>query len=280
MFGWRYFASLQLCTRALLITLLSGSVWFLLVLYFGNLSSKNETAQTSTKMAAPIEWKSIDLQQYSLPAKELETTGKNVKIEEKRLDVQGHNVFYREAAPLMANDLKEVLLLHGKRFKSQTWLQLGTIHLLAAAGHKVVAVDLPGYGESSKEQIPEDKRGEFLGELMKALNLNLPVVVSPSLSGSFTIPLLSKHPEKFSGYIPVAPIKTDLLTAQEYKNIKVPTLIIYGENDKDLGTESTRNLINLPNCQERMLPKAGHPAYLDQPELFHQLVYNFLKVLQ
>ena len=52
-------------------------------------------------------------------------------------------MFYREAGPV--NGEKEtVLLLHGKAFSSATWAQLDTIQILAAAGHRALAVDLPG----------------------------------------------------------------------------------------------------------------------------------------
>ena len=37
-----------------------------------------------------------------------------------------------------------VLLLHGAAFTSQNWLDLGTIGLIAAMGHRAVAIDIPG----------------------------------------------------------------------------------------------------------------------------------------
>ena len=54
-------------------------------------------------------------------------------------------MFYREAVPASDVDTQQsVLLLHGMAFKSETWLNLKTIHILAAMGHRVIAVDLPG----------------------------------------------------------------------------------------------------------------------------------------
>jgi pimeloyl-ACP methyl ester carboxylesterase len=55
-------------------------------------------------------------------------------------------MFYRKASP--PSNVKpsgqSILLLHGKNFKSETWQNLGTLHLRAGIGHVVVAVDLPG----------------------------------------------------------------------------------------------------------------------------------------
>ena len=55
-------------------------------------------------------------------------------------------MFYRKASP--PSNVKpsgqSILLLHGKSFKSETWQNLGTMHLMAGIDHVVVAVDLPG----------------------------------------------------------------------------------------------------------------------------------------
>jgi hypothetical protein len=59
---------------------------------------------------------------------------------------QGVSMFYRKASPLTSVKLsgQTILLLHGRSFKSETWQNLGTMHLMAGIGHLVVAVDLPG----------------------------------------------------------------------------------------------------------------------------------------
>lgn len=38
---------------------------------------------------------------------------------------------------------RNVLLLHGAKYSAQTWQELGTLSLLADAGFRVAAVDLP-----------------------------------------------------------------------------------------------------------------------------------------
>lgn len=60
--------------------------------------------------------------------------------------IQGVNTFYREAGPPegVTGSGEVVVLLHGAAFQSKTWLDLNTINILAAMGHRVIAVDLPG----------------------------------------------------------------------------------------------------------------------------------------
>ena len=100
------------------------------------------------------------------------------------------------------------------------------------------------------------------------------------------------------GWVPVAPVSTQLARA-ELPGVTVPTMIVYGERDTGLGTGSSRDLAAIPTSTQpqvrgssiiytylseyclccQILPGAGHPAYLDQPELWHQLLHNFISNL-
>ena len=63
--------------------------------------------------------------------------------------------------------------------------------------------------------------------------------------------------------------------------MKVPTLIVYGEKDLGLGTQSYQDLKEIATATEAYILKgARHPAYLDRPDEWHKLLYNFLLVLE
>jgi len=63
--------------------------------------------------------------------------------------------------------------------------------------------------------------------------------------------------------------------------LQVPTLIVYGENDSTpMAKQAPNNLKIMPNSQEVCLKNAGHAAYLDQPDLFHKMLYNFMELLR
>lgn len=65
--------------------------------------------------------------------------------QEGTVQVQGQSLFFREARPGGGQAARfSVLLLHGIRFSSETWQNLGTLHRLAQAGYRAVAIDLPG----------------------------------------------------------------------------------------------------------------------------------------
>lgn len=68
-----------------------------------------------------------------------------VEQHEGTVQVQGQRLFFREARPAGGQAARfSVLLLHGIRFSSETWQNLGTLLRLAQAGYRAVAIDLPG----------------------------------------------------------------------------------------------------------------------------------------
>lgn len=193
-------------------------------------------------------------------------------------------IHYREVMPVVRVPTKvDVLLLHGQRFSSKTWEDLKTIEILGHAGHRTVAVDLPGYGDSEAaaelqgvEEQSFTARATFLKSLIASLRLHTPALVSPSMSGSFSLPLLLQHPYALSAFIPVAPVNTDKFPSELYMRTRVPTLIVYGDLDTNLGVISLKNLKNLPDHEVFVLPNSRHPAYLDQPQMWHDKIQSFL----
>ncbi|XP_021567888.1 protein ABHD14B isoform X1 [Carlito syrichta] len=149
-----------------------------------------------------------------------------VEHHEGTIQVHGQVLFFREARPGSGQARFSVLLLHGIRFSSETWQNLGTLQRLAQAGYRTVAIDLPGLGRSKEAAAPvpigELVPGTFLAAVVDALELGPPVVISPSLSGMYSLPFLTAPGSQLRGYVPVAPICTDKISAASYANVKVP----------------------------------------------------------
>lgn len=168
-----------------------------------------------------------------------------------------------------------VLLLHGGRFSSATWEELGTLDALADAEIGAVAVDLPGFGESSAGV---DDRPGFLAELIVELGLDRPVVVSPSMSGSFSTPLFCSEDSPFGGWVPVAPV--GLEACSDLGDMRTPTLIVWSSTDAVVDVAGAHALhAALPDSRLELFEDAGHPCYLDDPDRFHALLVEFARTV-
>lgn len=193
------------------------------------------------------------------------------------------SLFYRQSEPASGEVRMSVLLLHGIRFSSENWLNIGTLETLAKAGCCAVAIDLPGLGQSKSAVAPaavgELAPAGFLKEVCEQLSLSPVVVISPSLSGMYSLPFVHQHQALVRAYIPVAPICTDKFTAEQYQSVKVPSLIVYGDQDTQLGEVSLNNLSNLANHRVVVMKGAGHPCYLDDPDTWHKALIDFLNTL-
>lgn len=166
-----------------------------------------------------------------------------------------------------------VLLLHGARFSSETWRELGTIELLARQGYRVLAVDLPGFGRSETSGIPP---AEFLAKMLPLVCEPPVVVVSPSMSGRFSLPLMVGRPAYVAGFVPVAPVEIPTYL-ERLSGSQVPTLIVWGENDAVIPLRQAESLAAaLPNSRQVILEGARHPCYLDRPMEFHRELLRFL----
>ena len=89
---------------------------------------------------------------------------------ESRMEFQGKPLFRTTAGPA---DGRPVLLLHGAAFDSGTWQKLGTIDVLANAGHRVIAVDLPGFGKSPARRTDPSSFGVELLEHLDVVDVLL-----------------------------------------------------------------------------------------------------------
>ena len=194
-------------------------------------------------------------------------------VQERELLLSEKKLHYLEAGDPAGLD---VLLLHGARFDSETWRGLSTLDLLAKAGFHVIALDLPGYGRSEVSPLDPEV---FLAEAMPALGLESAVIVSPSMSGQYSFPLLIRSPEKVAGFVPIAPAGSDRYL-RLLKKVKVPTLVIWGEKDEIIPMEKSDALVAVLEDAKRVILKgAGHPCYVDSPEEFHRELFAFLESL-
>lgn len=194
-------------------------------------------------------------------------------ISEKSLTIQDSRIHYLEAG---AGNSKDVLLLHGKNFHSGTWEETGTLEMLEGNGFHAIAVDLPGFGKSPA--IDLDKP-QILKAVIETLELSVPVIISPSMSGGYALPVIAESRIPLKGFVAVAPTNIpDFI--ENLKGNPLPVLAIWGSDDQVVPTENADLLCDaMPNADKIIIENGGHPTYLNKTDIFHTYVMEFLSGL-
>src|SRR4051812_8519087 len=89
------------------------------------------------------------------------------------------------------------------------------------------AVDLPGHGKSSPSH---GTPRTWLRVLLDPLKIEKLVVVSPSMSGRFALPLVTEEPERVTGFVAIAPVGIPSCMDQLHQ-ITAPVLAVWGGKD-------------------------------------------------
>lgn len=171
-----------------------------------------------------------------------------------------------------------VLFLHGGSYTSRIWADRGLLDRVSDAGHRAVAVDLPGSGDTEPTEEPA---AEVLAELVEEVAAQGSVVlVSPSASGRYSLPLLATRPDvDLAGFVAVAPVGVAEF-APDAEIGDVPALLVWGEDDDVIPVDEAEALQqHFTDSELVVIPDGSHAPYDDEPEAFTDTLLTFLRDL-
>lgn len=64
---------------------------------------------------------------------------------------------------------------------------------------------LLGFSRSRTESSVPNDHSTFMSSVIKKLNIHKPIIISPSASGSYSVPYVLSNPKKIGAFVPVAP---------------------------------------------------------------------------
>ena len=169
-----------------------------------------------------------------------------------------------------------LVFLHGKAFQAATWQELGTLDAVSTAGIPFVALDLPGFGKSPEAEIIP---GKVINGILESLDIKKAILVGPSMGGKHAIEYTLENQDKVAGLVLVGSVGVTE-NRERLQDLPAKTLILWGENDQ-ISDPANGVLLKSEIAGSELVVFAGanHPCYLEQPELWHKSLVDFVKTV-
>ena len=209
-----------------------------------------------------------------------------------RYDTRGHGQTTVTPGPYSLEMLAEDLhtLLHGLGIAETHFVGIsmgGMIGQLFALKHPQMLRSLVLCDTTS--HYPGDVRPAWEERILTVLARGMEPLVEPTLQRWFTTPFRKQRPDLMDrvramlrstppkGYIGCCHAIPTIHTIDRLREIRCPTLVIVGEEDKGTPVEMAREIHAAVSGSEfAVIPSASHLSNLEQPEEFNRILLGFL----
>jgi len=166
-----------------------------------------------------------------------------------------------------------LILLHAGVADRRMWS--GHLAPLAASGHRVIAPDLPGFGDATLPPGGEAAPWNDVLETMDALGVERAALVGNSLGAAIALAAAVLAPERVTNLVLVStPLDADPAAIAD---IRAPALFAAGERDSpDFRAAAEALAREAPEGWHAVIAGAGHLAPLEQPAAFRELTLRFI----
>lgn len=206
----------------------------------------------------------------------------------KFVTIDGIRFRVRPSPGLSSNPGKPVVVLfHGYSFSLDEWEKIGTFEELSRRRMSYLAIDLPRGKATKSERREKSHLSDYvpiLRDLLLELGVNPSrsklIIVGPSMGGGFALSYSLERKEDILGLVLIAPLLAGLGEGS-LETLDVPVLLIWGEKDTVFPVEQNGHWLKqiLPSAKLLIIKGARHPAYLDRPQEFHDLLFDFIEEL-
>jgi pimeloyl-ACP methyl ester carboxylesterase len=185
-------------------------------------------------------------------------TRENVPTHFRTEEIEGLNVFYREAGPV---DAPAVVLLHG--FPTSSRMYRNLIPQLSDAYH-VIAPDYPGFGHSDTPDREDftynfDNVADIIDKLLDRLNVRRYALYMMDFGGGIGWHLAVKHPDRISAVVlQNAPLYPEWDEEGFWKDI-----MPYWSDGSDEHRNTARSMVSPESTRDQYLVGAGDPSLID-----------------
>jgi pimeloyl-ACP methyl ester carboxylesterase len=149
---------------------------------------------------------------------------------------------------------------------------------LAAAGFRVVSVDMPGWGKSQLRHgagLSRTDAVETVRQILDELGVETAVLLGKSWGGGVALETAVMHPARVSKLILSAPAYSG---RARLTSLRQPVLLAWAEDDEVIPlSQAAWTLSELPDAQLVTFPTGGHSAAPNNAAAFAPQVIRFLQ---